>query len=68
MAWTVPQDDFGALLAAVRSGDEAAATKLFSMHQPRLLRFLRALEPRVADDLAAEVWLAVVQTFPRFEG
>ena len=64
----VPQDDFGALLAAVRSGDEAAAVQLFSMHQPRLLRFLRALEPRVADDLAAEVWLAVVQTFPRFEG
>jgi RNA polymerase sigma-70 factor, ECF subfamily len=64
----VPQDDFGALLAAVRGGDETAATRLFAMHQPRLLRFLRALEPRVADDLAAEVWLAVVQSFRRFEG
>jgi RNA polymerase sigma-70 factor (ECF subfamily) len=64
----VPQDDFGALIAAVRVGDEAAAAQLFSMHQPRLLRFLRALEPRVADDLAGEVWLAVIQSFPRFEG
>jgi RNA polymerase sigma-70 factor (ECF subfamily) len=41
---------------------------LFATHQPRLLRYLRAVEPRAADDLAAEVWLGVVQSFPRFEG
>jgi RNA polymerase sigma-70 factor (ECF subfamily) len=62
------RDDFAEILRRVRSGDESAAAQLFAMHQPRLLRFLRALEPRVADDLAAEVWMAVVGSFDRFEG
>jgi RNA polymerase sigma-70 factor (ECF subfamily) len=63
-----PRDDFADLLQRVRAGDEAAARSIFETHQPRLLRFLRATEPRVADDLASEVWVAVVQGFERFEG
>jgi RNA polymerase sigma-70 factor (ECF subfamily) len=38
------------------------------MYQPRLLRFLRGLEPSVADDLAGEVWLAVAVRLDRFVG
>lgn len=33
-----------------------------------LLRFLRSQEPRVADDLAGEVWLGVASGLHRFEG
>jgi RNA polymerase sigma-70 factor (ECF subfamily) len=41
---------------------------LFRSYQPRLLRFLRGLEPSVADDLAGEVWLAVAVRLDRFVG
>lgn len=41
---------------------------MFRAYQPRLLRYLRAQEPAMADDLAAEVWLAVARSLERFEG
>jgi RNA polymerase sigma-70 factor, ECF subfamily len=41
---------------------------LFVQLQPRLLRFLVAHEPRVADDPAADVWLAVATGIGRFKG
>ena len=50
---------FAAVLRALRAGDEHAAECMFGDLHPRLLRFLRATEPRAADDLAGEVWLAV---------
>jgi RNA polymerase sigma-70 factor, ECF subfamily len=49
-------------------GGEAAITALFTELQPRLLRFLRAQESRAADDIAAEVWLAVARSIENFEG
>lgn len=61
-------DQFDNLLDAVRRGDEAAATELFRRIQPRLLRYLRSQEPRVAEDLAAEVWLAVASGLGSFQG
>ena len=61
-------DDFEHILARVLAGDEAAATALFQAYQPRLLRYLRSQEPRVADDLAAEVWLAVAGSLGEFRG
>jgi len=67
---TGPLDDssFPDVLARARTGDQAAAAVLFTDLQPRLLRFLRSAEPRVADDLASEVWLAMAQGLGRFEG
>jgi RNA polymerase sigma-70 factor (ECF subfamily) len=56
------------VLARARTGDQGAAAILFTDLQPRLLRFLRSAEPRVADDLASEVWLAMAQGLGRFEG
>jgi RNA polymerase sigma-70 factor (ECF subfamily) len=35
---------------------------------PSLLAYLRAVEPRDADDLASEVWLGVGRNLLRFEG
>lgn len=65
-----PLDDasFADVLAGARTGDQGAAAVLFTDLQPRLLRFLRSAEPRVADDLASEVWLAMAQGLGTFEG
>lgn len=59
---------FDELLEAVRAGDELAAVRLFDEYQPRLVRYLRGVEPRVADDLASEVWLAVATGLRTFSG
>jgi RNA polymerase sigma-70 factor (ECF subfamily) len=59
---------FDEVIARVRSGDPHAVEELFRELQPRLLRFLRSQESRAADDLAAEVWLAVASGVSRFEG
>lgn len=59
---------FPALLQRAAEGDQTAASALFAEYHPRLLRFLRGLEPRAADDLAGEVWLAVARGLPGFEG
>jgi len=56
------------VLAAAHAGDAWAAEVLFRDLQPRLLRFLRATEPRMADDLAGEVWLAIARGLRAFEG
>src|SRR3954469_7547879 len=59
---------FDAVVAAAQRGDSQAIERLFRELQPRLLRFLRSMEDRAADDLAAEVWLAVASGISRFEG
>jgi RNA polymerase sigma-70 factor (ECF subfamily) len=59
---------FDEVIALARAGDPDAVEELFRELQPRLLRFLRSQESRAADDLAAEVWLAVAGGIGRFEG
>lgn len=59
---------FSSVLAAAGEGDEAALTEIFRAYQPRLLRYLRAQEPGMADDLAADVWVAVARGLGRFRG
>lgn len=59
---------FPALLAAAGAGEHAALSEIFRAYQPRLLRYLRAQEPGMADDLAADVWLAVARGLDRFHG
>jgi RNA polymerase sigma-70 factor (ECF subfamily) len=61
-------DDFGRVLAAARAGEEWAVASLFHAIQPGLLRYLRARDPREADDIAAQVWLEVARALPRFSG
>ena len=58
---------FPTLLGAAISGEQDALTDIFRAYQPRLLRYLKAQEPRMAEDLAAETWLAVARGLPRFE-
>jgi RNA polymerase sigma-70 factor, ECF subfamily len=51
---------FEALLGDAKGGDEHAFGVLYRDLQPSLLRYLRVLAPRAAEDLAAETWLRVV--------
>jgi RNA polymerase sigma-70 factor, ECF subfamily len=63
-----PPAELEANLARARDGDPDALRQLFRAYQPRLLRFLRGLEPAAAEDLAGEVWLAVAGRLDRFVG
>lgn len=56
-----------ALLAAQR-GEERAFSVLWRAMNPRLLRYLQVLSPALAEDAAAETWLAVVARLREFDG
>src|SRR5438094_774612 len=60
--------DFDALLVAAQSGAEWALTSLYQDLHPAILRYLRAQEPKEADDLASETWLDVASGLTRFHG
>jgi RNA polymerase sigma-70 factor, ECF subfamily len=60
--------DFDRCLAAAQRGDEASFTELFRSLQPSLLRYLRTVGGPLADDVAADTWLAVVKGLHRFRG
>lgn len=59
---------FPSVLAAAKKGDDGAVAELFHELNPRLMRYLSAQAPEVAEDLAAEVWMAVARGLPSFEG
>jgi RNA polymerase sigma-70 factor, ECF subfamily len=61
-------EDFGAILDAARTGAEWALASLYQDLHPPLLRYLKAHEPREAEDLASETWLQAAAALPRFEG
>lgn len=60
-----PEED---ALRAAQRGEAKGLTELFRTYQPRLLRYLRAREPRLAEDLASDTWVAVAQRLATFEG
>ena len=62
------EQEFAKVLAGAQRGEPGAASALFRAYQPRLLRYLRAREPRAADDLAGEVWLIVARSLGEFDG
>lgn len=59
-----------ALLAALRSGDEAAFVTLVDAHSPAMLRVARVhvRSAAVAEEVVQEAWLAVLRSLDRFEG
>jgi RNA polymerase sigma-70 factor (ECF subfamily) len=61
-------DGFAAVLAAAQEGNEEAVALLYGDLHPRLARYLIAREPRAAEDIEGEVWLAVAQGIARFTG
>jgi RNA polymerase sigma-70 factor (ECF subfamily) len=62
------EPDFDAVLVAARAGDEWAVGVLYRDLHPRLARYLRVRAAHVAEDLEAEVWLAIAERLHRFEG
>jgi RNA polymerase sigma-70 factor, ECF subfamily len=63
-------DPDGALLLALRAGDEAAFATLVRRYHMRLLRLAISLvaSPAVAEEVVQDTWLAVVRGIAGFEG
>jgi RNA polymerase sigma-70 factor (ECF subfamily) len=64
----VTASQFSDDLVQAWSGDEAAFARIFDRTQPVLLRYLRAMAPGVAEDIASETWLSIVRDLPSFHG
>jgi RNA polymerase sigma-70 factor (ECF subfamily) len=62
------EERFPTILAAAQAGAEWALAELYRELHPRVLRYVRALEPSEAEDLASEIWLDVARGLGRFEG
>jgi hypothetical protein len=53
--------DFEAMLVAARNGEGWALTELYRVLYPRMVRYLGAVEPTEAEDVACDAWLDVVR-------
>jgi RNA polymerase sigma-70 factor (ECF subfamily) len=60
--------DFEHMLADAKAGHGSALGELFHDLHPRLLRYLRVLEPMEAEDLASDTWLDVAAALRWFDG
>jgi RNA polymerase sigma-70 factor (ECF subfamily) len=62
--------DDAAVLAALRAGDESAFTALVEMYHTSMVRLAAGYVPSyaVAEEVAQEAWLGVLQGLDRFEG
>ncbi len=65
-----PVQDETELIAALRAGDESAFRALIEMYHAMLVRVARMYVPTqaIAEDVAQETWLAVLEGLDRFEG
>jgi len=60
--------DLEAVLVAARRGEGWALTELYRDLYPRIVRYLRVIEPTEAEDVASDTWLEVVRGLGRFHG
>ncbi len=60
--------EFEGVLAAAQAGGEWAFAVLYRDLNPRLVRYLGAKAPGVAEDLAAETWLGAARGLGSFQG
>jgi RNA polymerase sigma-70 factor, ECF subfamily len=60
--------DFEAALAAARDGEEWALTELYRVLYSRMVRYVGAVEPAEAEDIACDTWLDVVRGLRHFRG
>ncbi len=59
---------FDAVIAGAKAGATWALEAIYLDLQPRLLRYLGAIEPEFSEDLATETWLGLSRALPSFEG
>ncbi|WP_319448014.1 MULTISPECIES: RNA polymerase sigma factor [unclassified Mycobacterium] len=66
---TIAEDD-GAMVAALRAGDEAAFARLVDRHAPSMLRVARGYVQthELAEDVVQETWIALLKGIDKFEG
>jgi RNA polymerase sigma-70 factor (ECF subfamily) len=63
-----PDDRFHELLLDALQGEPSALGEVYRLIYPRVLRYIRALEPRDAEDVASDAWLDLARALPRFRG
>lgn len=56
------------MLVAARNGEGWALTELYRALYPRIVRYVGAVEPAEAEDVACDTWLDVVRGLGRFHG
>ena len=61
-------DEFDEALAAAQDGAQWAVAVLWDGMHPRLLRFLRGLDPSAAEDVEADTWLSAARDLGTFHG
>jgi RNA polymerase sigma-70 factor (ECF subfamily) len=64
----VAASEFAHVLQAAREGSHRAIAVLWCELHPRLLRFLRGLDPVAAEDVEAETWLVAARDLANFDG
>jgi RNA polymerase sigma-70 factor, ECF subfamily len=64
----VATTEFALVLAAAQEGAQWAIGVLWRDLHPRLLRFLRGLDPVTAEDVEADTWLVVARDLASFRG
>jgi RNA polymerase sigma-70 factor (ECF subfamily) len=64
----VATTEFARVLAAAQEGSQSAIAVLWRELHPRLLRFLRGLDPAAAEDVEADTWLVAARDLARFRG
>ncbi len=60
--------DFASAIDAARQGDDRALAALWQELHPALLRYLRAVDPDAAEDIASDTWVEVTRRLDRFSG
>ena len=60
--------EFSEVLAAAQQGAKWAVAVLWQELHPRLLRFLRGLDPVAAEDVEADTWLVAARDLAHFRG
>lgn len=61
-------DSFEVTLLAAQAGADWAVAVLYRDHNPRVVRYLRAQEPRDWADIASDTWLAAARNLRTFSG
>jgi RNA polymerase sigma-70 factor (ECF subfamily) len=64
----VATTEFGDVLAAAQQGSHWAIAVLWQELHPRLLRFLRGMDPVAAEDVEADTWLVAARDLAHFRG
>lgn len=68
MQTETPADEDQSWLAALRTQDTLAFTRLVRTYHSSMLRFAQSLVGDAANDVVQESWLSAFQALPKFEG